>query len=410
MARTRGDRTRLDAAGAPLGCDPCALARDRVVTQRLMSQQRHRSTVQDLADLRACRARMVAAGEARDVVEEASLTSGSGIFGDGETPAGIEPTADRAEQRGSSSPEQREQAAGELRDTAGDARDHAAGERDCQAQQRDDAGGRRDLAGERRDDAGDQRDRDGAGRDDAAVSRDHDAALIDSAVGQPITTDHLARFARSRHAAASDRSRASRDRQAAARERGEAQHDRVDARDDREAGAGERAKSQADRDRALDDRRAGAVELEHSSHDALTGAYLRGAGCAELKREIMRARRERQPLVLAFVDVDGLKAANDSAGHAAGDRMLRAVADALRAKLRSHDLIIRYGGDEFICAVSGLEAADAATRLGLVNVTLAALPEPASVTVGLAQLTADDSPADLVARADAALYAERHNR
>ena len=114
--------------------------------------------------------------------------------------------------------------------------------------------------------------------------------------------------------------------------------------------------------------------------------------------------------MLAFVDVDGLKAANDSGGHAAGDRMLRAVADALRAKLRAHDLIIRYGGDEFVCAVSGLTAADAATRLRLVNVALEALPERASVTVGLAELAADESPAELVARADAALYAERQNR
>lgn len=271
-------------------------------------------------------------------------------------------------------------------------------------------------------------------------------------MGEPITTEHLARFAEYRDAAASDRGRASKDRRAAAGERNEAQDDRVDARDDREAGAGDRAESQLDRaaasgdrlagaggrgsawldrdtaladrgagaserdeagqdrDAALADRGASAVELERSSYDALTGAYLRGAGLTELEREIMRARRERQPLMLAFVDVDGLKAVNDSAGHAAGDRMLRAVADALRAKLRSHDVIIRYGGDEFVCAVSGLRAADAAARLDLVNVMLAALPDPASVTVGLAQLTANDSPGDLIARADAALYAQRHRR
>ena len=342
--------------------------------------------------------------------------------------------------------------AGEIRDTAGAARDHAAGARDGEAERRDEASGRRDLAGERRDELGAQRDRDGASRDDAAVSRDHEGALNVASVGAPITNEHLARFAQSRNAAASDRSRASQDRAAAAGERDEAQHDRDIARHDREAGAGERAKSQLDRDSALDDRRAGAgargsawldrdtaladrdaganerseaghdretaladrgassVELEHSSHDALTGAYLRGAGLAELEREILRARRDRQPLVLAFVDVDGLKAANDSAGHAAGDRMLRAVADALRAKLRSHDLIIRYGGDEFVCAVSGFTMADAAARLRLVNVALAALPERASVTVGLAELAADETAADLIARADAALYAERQNR
>ena len=253
----------------------------------------------------------------------------------------------------------------------------------------------------------------------------------------------------SREAAASDRSRAAEDRQAAAGERDDAQIDRGGARADRRAGAEERAKAQLDRDSALDDRKAGAgergnawldrdtaladrgagaderseaeldretaladrgaaaVELEHSSHDALTGAYLRGAGFAELTREIARARRERQPLALAFVDVDGLKTANDTNGHAAGDRLLRAVADALRAKLRAHDLIIRYGGDEFVCAISGLDAAAAAARLGLVNVALAALPERASVTFGIAELRTGDSADALVSRADAALYAER---
>jgi diguanylate cyclase (GGDEF)-like protein len=127
----------------------------------------------------------------------------------------------------------------------------------------------------------------------------------------------------------------------------------------------------------------------------------------ELEREIARTRRTTQPLVLAFVDVDGLKAINDSKGHAAGDRMLLEVANMFRAQLRSHDLIIRYGGDEFVCAISGLNLADAATRLAGVHKALAEAPEHGSVTIGLAELREDESPADLVARADAALYRER---
>jgi diguanylate cyclase (GGDEF)-like protein len=114
--------------------------------------------------------------------------------------------------------------------------------------------------------------------------------------------------------------------------------------------------------------------------------------------------------VIAFVDVDGLKAVNDSGGHAAGDRMLLAVADALRAHLRSHDLMIRYGGDEFICAVSGLNLADATKRLALVNASLAQDPRHGSVTVGLTELQAGDSPGDLVARADARLYLKRQSQ
>jgi diguanylate cyclase (GGDEF)-like protein len=115
-----------------------------------------------------------------------------------------------------------------------------------------------------------------------------------------------------------------------------------------------------------------------------------------------------EPLVLAFVDVDGLKAINDARGHAAGDRTLCDVVKVLRAHLRSHDLIVRYGGDEFVCALSGLNMADATQRVALVNAALQEAPEPGSVTVGLAELQPDDSLENLLARADAALYRERH--
>ena len=109
-------------------------------------------------------------------------------------------------------------------------------------------------------------------------------------------------------------------------------------------------------------RGASAREREDAVIDDLTGAYLRGAGFSELLRDIARATRDDEPLVLAFIDIDGLKAVNDSSGHAAGDRLLLEVADALRARTRSHDLLIRYGGDEFVCAISGLTADEAAVR------------------------------------------------
>jgi diguanylate cyclase (GGDEF)-like protein len=127
----------------------------------------------------------------------------------------------------------------------------------------------------------------------------------------------------------------------------------------------------------------------------------------ELEREIARARRAEQPLTLAFVDVDGLKAINDLRGHGAGDRALLDIANALRATLRSHDLIIRWGGDEFACVIAGLNTADATKRLNVVNAALAEAAEPASVTVGVAGLQPTDSTQDLLARADAALYRER---
>lgn len=56
---------------------------------------------------------------------------------------------------------------------------------------------------------------------------------------------------------------------------------------------------------------------------------------------------------LAFIDVDNLKAKNDSLGHPAGDKLLRDTADSIRAHLRSYDLLIRFGGDEFLCGLMG---------------------------------------------------------
>lgn len=155
------------------------------------------------------------------------------------------------------------------------------------------------------------------------------------------------------------------------------------------------------------DRGAAARERESASFDELTGAYVRRAGFVELEREMARVRRAGEPLVLAFIDVNGLKAINDSRGHAAGDQLLLEVAGVIKARLRSHDLIIRYGGDEFVCAISGLNLGNAKKRLALVNDSLAETTEQGSVTVGLAELQPDDSPEELVARADAALYRQR---
>lgn len=87
--------------------------------------------------------------------------------------------------------------------------------------------------------------------------------------------------------------------------------------------------------------------------------------------------------------------------------MLVQVADAVRTVLRSYDLIIRYGGDEFLCAVSGRDMEDVTQRLALVNEALSKASEHGSVTAGTAMLQAGDTPEDLVDRADAALYHER---
>ena len=281
----------------------------------------------------------------------------------------------------------------EKRDAAGGQRDAAAEKRDAAGGQRDAAGGVRDAAAEKRDRAGDQRDaaaeeRDRAGdqQDAAAEERIGAAEQSEELALAEVATDALDRSALARRDAAVDRSRASLDRG---------------------AGANERIHSELDRNTALADRGASARERRYAAADGLTGVYLRGPGLTELEREIARARRTGQPLTLAFVDVDGLKAVNDSSGHAAGDRLLIEVANAFGAALRSYDLVIRYGGDEFVCAMPGLNVAEATKRFTLVTAALAEAPEHGSVTVGLVELHADDSLEDLIARADSALYRAR---
>jgi diguanylate cyclase (GGDEF)-like protein len=112
--------------------------------------------------------------------------------------------------------------------------------------------------------------------------------------------------------------------------------------------------------------------------------------------------------VLAFVDVDGLKATNDSLGHAAGDRLLREIVGRIRAHLRSYDLIVRYGGDEFACLLT-LSTSETARRFEMVRAELAEAGQ-GSITVGLAELRPQDSVEDLIARADQALYRQRAER
>jgi diguanylate cyclase (GGDEF)-like protein len=147
--------------------------------------------------------------------------------------------------------------------------------------------------------------------------------------------------------------------------------------------------------------------------DDLTGALRRGVGLRLLQGEIDRVRRSGGNLVVAFVDCDDLKQVNDTEGHAAGDRLLQLVASTLRRRLRSYDLVVRYGGDEFICVLSGAGADGARGKLALIGSELRGLLGRSVFSVGLAELDGEDATettAGLIARADADLYASRTTR
>lgn len=301
----------------------------------------------------------------------------------------------------------RRDVAGAVRDQAGDKRDDASDQRDLLGNRRDLLAGRRDRAADQRDRAADQRDhsannrdREGTRRDKAAADRD-DRSMQLMAGEVPGLPTVSARITAARHEAESDRvfglldreagaderahARSDRltsmaDRASAGSERAQSEKDRTVALSNRESGAGERARAEDDRSASRADRGASARERDHYSFDTLTGAHVRAAGVVELGREISRAARTGQSLIVAYIDVDNLKSVNDSAGHGAGDDLLRATAEAIRAGLRSYDLIVRYGGDEFVCAIPGLNMRDAAARLSKANLTLATLPAPASFT------------------------------
>jgi diguanylate cyclase (GGDEF)-like protein len=186
------------------------------------------------------------------------------------------------------------------------------------------------------------------------------------------------------------------------------------ARSTRVAAAGDRARAAADRTRAARDREQAAqdlaqaeAEIAHAHLDELTGAYVRGAGTAALQKEIDRARHSDERLVLAFVDVDDFKEFNDRLGHAGGDQILRDVVGAIRSKLRSYDPVVRVGGDEFVCALSGIDLDMGHRRFAEIG-DLLLTDKAVSLSVGLVALERGDTLDDLSERGDAALFDVKH--
>lgn len=185
--------------------------------------------------------------------------------------------------------------------------------------------------------------------------------------------------------------------------------DRVGARHDREAAAGDRGDSVSDRSAAASDRALSVHERDALLLDALTGAYQRPAGFLELEREIVKAERTDQPFVLGFIDVDGLKVVNDTQGHGEGDDLLRQVVDLVRDQLREYDVVVRFGGDEFVCGLQELPLDEVRQRLEAVNSGLQETKN-ASISFGLVEREPGEELEALLARADHAMYEARATR
>lgn len=177
----------------------------------------------------------------------------------------------------------------------------------------------------------------------------------------------------------------------------------------RERAALDRAASADDRRRAAMERTEAAMELgqlraeRHGAYlDALTGAFHPETGGHALALEIDRARRGDGRLVLACVGVVGLGDVNERAGHEVGDHVLRTLVATMRLNLRSFDPIVRSAGNEFQCAVAGVELEEVKRRFDGIGSSLYA-DTGVDVSVGFATLAEGETLDQLSAMAGAAL-------
>jgi len=164
-------------------------------------------------------------------------------------------------------------------------------------------------------------------------------------------------------------------------------------------------------DRMLTFRRERDTAKEHAERDALTGVLNRGGIEYRLDWAILERRREHIPLSLLFIDLDVFKQINDRHGHAFGDHCLRTVTRVISEEFQYGDQLGRLGGEEFVLVLTGVDGHAAATLAERVRAKIArhcrlvdGIEVGLTVSVGVAECTAEDTVASLIKRADEAMY------
>jgi diguanylate cyclase (GGDEF)-like protein len=149
------------------------------------------------------------------------------------------------------------------------------------------------------------------------------------------------------------------------------------------------------------------VQLASLAHtDALTGTANRRTWDLAVPLALAAAARSGAPVTIAILDLDRFKAFNDRHGHQAGDRLLKEATAAWKSALRTEDLLVRYGGEEFCVLMAGSPthvALEVVERLRTVT------PRGQTFSAGIAQWDGVETPDQMLARADAGLYVAKNS-
>lgn len=168
--------------------------------------------------------------------------------------------------------------------------------------------------------------------------------------------------------------------------------------------------------RDISEKKRAAAQIEYlATHDSLTGLPNRRLFFDRLSHAIDVAERNEKLMALMFIDLDGFKQVNDVFGHAAGDDLLRVVAERIGSRLRSADTVARLGGDEFAVILEHLDHVDPISEIA--ESLLRALGEPIAMAQGTARVSASigivicpleaKSTKEMMVDADRAMYAAK---